>query len=86
MHTNNQLVYAMKEIARLKHELHLSKFTPREKEILALIAKSYKDKEIAATLFTSTTTAKKHRSNLISKAEVKNSAELVAFAVECGVN
>ncbi|WP_243348825.1 LuxR C-terminal-related transcriptional regulator [Parabacteroides sp. FAFU027] len=85
MHTENQLNYALKEIARLKNELRMSKFTQREREILALIAKGKTDKEIASTLFISVSTAKKHRTNLIAKAEVKNTAELVAFAMESGV-
>lgn len=84
MHTENQLNYALKEIARLKNELRMSHFTQREREILALIAKGKTDKEIASGLFISIATAKKHRTNLIAKAEVRNTAELVAFAMENG--
>ena len=84
MHTDNQLNNALKEISRLQRELRLSHLTTREKEILALIAKGKTDKEIASELFISITTAKKHRTNLIVKTEVKNTAELVAFAMENG--
>jgi Response regulator containing a CheY-like receiver domain and an HTH DNA-binding domain len=84
MHTDNQLSNALKEIARLKNELRLSHLTKREKEVLGLIAKGKTDKEIASELFISITTAKKHRTNLIVKTEVKNTAELVAFAMENG--
>ncbi len=85
MHTENQLSNALKEISKLKSELRLTHLTKREKEILGLIAKGKTDKEIASELFISVTTAKKHRTNLIIKTEVKNTAELVAFAIECGV-
>ncbi|WP_243348826.1 response regulator transcription factor [Parabacteroides sp. FAFU027] len=85
MHSNNHMIDSMREIARLKNELRLSKFTQREKEILAFVARGKTDKEIAERLFISVGTAKKHRTNLIAKAEVKNTAELVAFAMECGV-
>lgn len=84
MHTQNQLSSALKEISRLKYALKLSKLTTREKEVLHLIAKGKTDKEISAALFISLQTAKKHRSNLILKTGVNNTAELVALAVEAG--
>ena len=84
MHADNQLNKALKEISKLQRELRLSHLTTREKEILALIAKGKTDKEIASELFISITTAKKHRTNLIVKTEVRNTAELVAFAMKNG--
>ena len=84
MHADNQLNKALKEISKLQRELRLSHLTTREKEILALIAKGKTDKEIASELFISITTAKKHRTNLIVKTEVRNTAELVAFAMKSG--
>ena len=85
MHTDNQLVAALMEIKRLKSTLKLCVFTAREKEILKLIAHGKTDKDISAQLFISLKTAKKHRTNIIHKAEVKNTAELVALAIECGL-
>jgi DNA-binding CsgD family transcriptional regulator len=82
MQSENQLVMVLKEINRLKHELKQCNFTRREKEILALIVRGKTDKDIAKNLCISIVTAKKHRNNLIKKAGVKNSAELVAMAVE----
>lgn len=85
MHTDNQLVAALKEIKRLKSSLKLCVFTTREKEILKLIAHGMTDKDISTQLFISIKTAKKHRTNIIHKAEVKNTAELVALALESGL-
>jgi DNA-binding CsgD family transcriptional regulator len=86
IHTDNQLTTALREINQLKNCLKLCGFTNREKEILILIAKGKTDKEISAQLFISLETAKKHRVNILHKAGVKNTAELVALAIECGLN
>ena len=85
MHSENQLVAALKEIKRLKSNLKLSLFTAREKEILKLIAGGKTDKDISLKLFISIKTAKKHRTNIIRKADVKNTAGLVAMVMESGL-
>jgi len=84
MHSNNQLTAALKEIKQLKDSLKLCSFTKREKEILALIVSGKTDKRISEDLFISIRTAKKHRSNILHKADVKNTAELVAMVKESG--
>lgn len=84
MVTHNQLNTALKEISQLKYALKLSTLTPREKEVLHLIAKGKTDKEISVELCISVPTAKKHRNNIIHKTGVNNTAELVALAVEAG--
>ncbi|SPD76127.1 Two component transcriptional regulator, LuxR family [uncultured Desulfobacterium sp.] len=59
--------------------------TEREREILKLIAEGYKNREIAEYLCISLKTAEKHRSNLMRKLDVHNTAALTAFAVERGL-
>ncbi len=81
---NHALVSALKEISRLNNERILSNFTNRGKEVFHLIVKGLKNKEIAAALFISFKTVKIHRSHLIRKANVKNSQQLAAFAIESG--
>jgi DNA-binding NarL/FixJ family response regulator len=54
--------------------------TRREKEILILISKGKNSQEIADNLFLSFLTVQTHRRNILSKLEVKNVAELLAFA------
>ena len=59
--------------------------TNREREILKLIAEGYKNREIAEQLFISLKTAEKHRSNLMKKLDLHNTATLTAFAMEKGI-
>jgi two-component system response regulator NreC len=59
--------------------------TQREREILKLIAEGYKNKEIAEQLFISLKTVEKHRSNLMRKLDLHNTAVLTAFAMEKGI-
>jgi len=54
--------------------------TRREKEVLHLIGRGFIAKEIAINLHISTTTVISHRKNLISKFQVKNTAELIKQA------
>ncbi|MCD4735022.1 MAG: response regulator transcription factor [Bacteroidales bacterium] len=57
------------------------KLTERETEILNLIGKEYSSTEIADRLHISFHTVESHRSNLILKAGVKNTAGLILWAV-----
>lgn len=63
----------------------IPKLTVREKEILNLIIQEFTTEEIAAKIFVSTKTVESHRSNLIQKLGVKNSAGLVRVAFEKGL-
>jgi DNA-binding NarL/FixJ family response regulator len=56
--------------------------TKREREILKLIVEGYTSPEIAKILFISSRTVETHRSNLMNKLELKNTAALVRFALE----
>ncbi|HEY5592571.1 MAG TPA: LuxR C-terminal-related transcriptional regulator [Paludibacter sp.] len=86
MHTDNQLVSALKEINRLKFELKFSNISKREKQVLEMIIKGKTDKQIAKELFISVVTSKKHRTHLIKKTGVKNSVELVALTMEAALH
>lgn len=55
-------------------------FTKAEKSILEKLAKGFSTKQIAQQLSISEKTVETHRKNLFVKAEVKNVAELIAFA------
>lgn len=59
--------------------------TRREKEILKLIAEGYKNKEVADYLCISSKTVEKHRSNLMKKLDLHNTAALTALAIEKGL-
>jgi two-component system response regulator NreC len=59
--------------------------TPREREILKLIAEGYKNREMAEALFISPKTVQKHRANLMEKLDLHNTAALTVFAIEKGI-
>jgi len=56
--------------------------TKREREVLKLIVEGYTSAEIAKKLYISVRTAETHRSNLMNKLELKNTAALVRYALE----
>jgi DNA-binding NarL/FixJ family response regulator len=60
----------------------LSKLSPREKEILQLIAEEHTSREIAEMLFISEKTVEKHRARLMEKLNARNLAGLVRVAVK----
>lgn len=60
----------------------LSNLSPREKEILQLIAEEYTSAEIGRLLFISEKTVEKHRARLMEKLGVRNVAGLVRLAVK----
>lgn len=63
----------------------IPKLTVREKEILTLIIKEFTTDEIAEKICISAKTVESHRSNLIQKLSVKNTAGLVRVAFEKGL-
>jgi DNA-binding CsgD family transcriptional regulator len=85
MHTENQLVTALKEINRFRNTMRCQSLTKREKEVLACIASGLTDLQISTKLNISFATAKTHRNKMIKKLKVKNTACLAAFAMECGL-
>lgn len=56
-------------------------FSEREREVLRLIADGLTNQEIADKLFTSKRTVEGHRRTMIDNARVKNTAELIRFAM-----
>ena len=59
--------------------------SPREQEVLHLIAFENSTKEIAKELFISEHTVITHRKNLLMKMDVKNTAGLIRRAFETGL-
>lgn len=56
--------------------------TPREIEILSLIAKEYSTEQIAAKLFISERTVETHRKNLLTKTNARSVVGLIKFAIQ----
>lgn len=59
--------------------------TEREREVLVLLCSQNTTKEIAEKLFISAKTVESHKTNLLVKTGVKNTAGLVIFAVQNGI-
>jgi two-component system, NarL family, response regulator DevR len=56
--------------------------TEREREVLALVARGYTNKQIAEALFVSEKTARNHVSHILEKLGLSRRSEAAAFAVE----
>jgi two-component system response regulator NreC len=65
-----------------EHERDKIDITPREKEVLELVAKGLSTKLIADKLFLSNRTVDTHRLNLLKKFNAQNTAELIMKAIE----
>ena len=59
----------------------LDNLTAREREILKLVAEGNTNKKIAEHLCISLKTVEKHRSNLMQKLDLRNTAALTAYAI-----
>ena len=66
-------------------EFKHSILSPREKEIIQLIANEYTTDEIAEHLFISKGTIETHRKNIFFKLQVKNIAGLIKKAIYLGI-
>lgn len=63
----------------------LDTLTPRQREILQLLAEGKSAKEIATTLDLSTRTVEFHKYGLMDTLGLENSAELIRFAIKHGL-
>ncbi|MCW2759672.1 MAG: DNA-binding response regulator, NarL/FixJ family, contains and domain [Nocardioidaceae bacterium] len=62
-----------------------SRLTPREREVLTLLARGLSNRDIGADLYISETTAKFHVGNILRKLEVTRRAEAVYEASQMGL-
>jgi len=63
----------------------LELLTPRELEVLKLIAEGDTSKEIAATLVLSIKTVESHRANILSKLGMRDRVDLTRYAIRRGL-
>ena len=59
--------------------------TPRETEVVKLIAEGYSSRQIAAVLHISEHTVERHRSNLLEKLKLKDRVALTRYAIRRGL-
>ena len=59
--------------------------TPRELEVVKLIAEAFTNRQIAETLKLSEKTVESHRANVLSKLQMRDRVELVRYAIRRGL-
>jgi DNA-binding NarL/FixJ family response regulator len=64
---------------------HLDELTPREREVLALIATGLSNDEISRQIYISPATVKTHASRAMTKLGARDRAQLVVFAYQAGL-
>jgi len=65
-----------------KPEPAASELTPREREVLQLIAEGYTSKEIAEMLSLSVKTVQAHRTSLMQKLDLHDRGDLIKYAIQ----
>jgi two-component system response regulator NreC len=75
----------MRKLQRTGAEDSYDLLTPREREILQMVAEGKSNKEVAAVLNISVYTVETHRSNIMEKLKLKSLPELILYAVRKGI-
>ena len=65
-------------------QLPTDPLTPREREVLKLVAEGKSNKEISELLFISIRTVENHRANIMNKLRIKKTADLIRYAIQKG--
>jgi len=73
---------AFREGDRVGDDAELNELTPREREVLQLIARGYRYKEIAARLHLSVKTVEAHVSSVLRKLQLSSRHELTRWAAD----
>ena len=72
-------------VRRDDDEATFDPLTPREQEVLKLIAEAFTNKQIAETLHLAEKTVESHRANLLRKLGMRDRVELVRYAIRRGL-
>jgi DNA-binding NarL/FixJ family response regulator len=71
--------------ARAGEALHKDLLTPREEEIVKLVAEAHTNDEIGDMLFISKKTVERHRANILEKLGMRDRVELTRYAIRRGL-
>lgn len=85
-------VYLSQGLSRDVVEAYLSRkplaaveLSPRERQVLQLVAEGKSTKEVASLLGVSTKTAESHRTRIMAKLDIHETASLVRYAIRNGI-
>ena len=70
----------------LADQAKLHELTPREREVLELVARGLPNREIAKELVVEESTIRTHVRRIVMKLELRDRVQIVIFAYESGVN
>jgi len=73
------------ERARAGEALNTEMLTPREEEIVKLVAEAHTNEEIGEMLFISKKTVERHRANILEKLGMRDRVELTRYAIRRGL-
>jgi len=76
---------ALVDAYRARTDLPADPLSPREREVLQLVAEGKTTKEVAVTLGVSVKTAESHRTRIMEKLDIHETANLVRYAIRRGI-
>jgi DNA-binding NarL/FixJ family response regulator len=77
---------AQQPVPELADQAKLESLTPREREVLALVARGLSNREIAAELVIEESTVRSHVKRIQMKLDLRDRVQIVIFAYETGMN